>query len=254
MSKNSKLTLLLIAIAIALPAQAMSKDISQPAKTNEKTANAIAMPALAIALPGLTIAHSAKDVEQPVKAIAMAALTITQPASVVTESYGSLLSGNFQPAESFATLAITGSGSIYNFTLKALDLNSIFTNGAFIGSIVVNVSSNSMPTISNVWGDAPVSISSGGGPTGQFDFRFDLTGLKKARLTANESVSWTATFSNPVTFDGEQFALHVQGLTQAQGGSAFYVNTVSPVPEPETYAMLLAGLGLIGFMAKRKKS
>ncbi len=28
---------------------------------------------------------------------------------------------------------------------------------------------------------------------------------------------------------------------------------VSPVPEPETYAMLLAGLGLIGFTARRRK-
>jgi len=29
-------------------------------------------------------------------------------------------------------------------------------------------------------------------------------------------------------------------------------NIISPVPEPETYAMLLAGLGLIGFIARRK--
>lgn len=29
--------------------------------------------------------------------------------------------------------------------------------------------------------------------------------------------------------------------------------TISPVPEPETYAMMLAGLGLLGFMARRKK-
>lgn len=28
---------------------------------------------------------------------------------------------------------------------------------------------------------------------------------------------------------------------------------VAPVPEPETYAMLLAGLGLVGFMARRRK-
>jgi hypothetical protein len=28
---------------------------------------------------------------------------------------------------------------------------------------------------------------------------------------------------------------------------------VAPVPEPETYAMLLAGLGLLGFMARRKR-
>ena len=31
-------------------------------------------------------------------------------------------------------------------------------------------------------------------------------------------------------------------------------NNGSPVPEPESYAMLLAGLGLMGFMVRRKKS
>jgi len=34
---------------------------------------------------------------------------------------------------------------------------------------------------------------------------------------------------------------------------AFGVIEVSPIPEPETYAMLLAGLGLLGFMARRRK-
>jgi hypothetical protein len=29
--------------------------------------------------------------------------------------------------------------------------------------------------------------------------------------------------------------------------------SVSPIPEPETYAMLLAGLGLVGFIARRRK-
>jgi len=45
------------------------------------------------------------------------------------------------------------------------------------------------------------------------------------------------------------------------GFSQFGVNTVytegtpvtTPVPEPETYAMMLAGLGLLGFMARRRK-
>jgi len=38
----------------------------------------------------------------------------------------------------------------------------------------------------------------------------------------------------------------------ANGGS--FVAVLAPVPEPKTYAMMMAGLGLLGFMAKRKKS
>jgi len=30
--------------------------------------------------------------------------------------------------------------------------------------------------------------------------------------------------------------------------------SVSAVPEPETYAMLLAGLGMLGFVGKRRKA
>lgn len=46
------------------------------------------------------------------------------------------------------------------------------------------------------------------------------------------------------------FAAHVAGLgTQVTSG---YFGGSVPVPEPETYAMLLAGLGLVGFVARRK--
>jgi hypothetical protein len=29
--------------------------------------------------------------------------------------------------------------------------------------------------------------------------------------------------------------------------------TIAPVPEPETYALMLGGLGVVGFMARRKR-
>lgn len=175
------------------------------------------------------------------------------PAIASTEDYGSLLAGSFQPSASFASLSVAGSGSIYNFTLNAFNLNDLFTNGAFISAIAVNTNPGLTPVVSGVSGGSPVSISPGAGPGGEWEFRFDLTGPKKARLTDGESVSFTATFANPVTFAGNEFALHVQGLAKAQGGSAWYVNNTSPVPEPESYAMMLAGLGLMGFVAKRRK-
>ncbi|WP_374049964.1 FxDxF family PEP-CTERM protein [Nitrosomonas sp. sh817] len=56
----------------------------------------------------------------------------------------------------------------------------------------------------------------------------------------------------------------VNDTTFASGQFGFYNNSqsnvryagfeVTPVPEPETYAMLLAGLGLVGFMARRRKA
>lgn len=177
-----------------------------------------------------------------------AALLASLSANATVDTYGELLSGTYQPATTFASMSYTNIGNVYSFTLSAFDLDAIFTDGSFIGSVAVD--SEYQPIISNVVGDTVVSDANGGGPTGIFDFRFDLTGSQQDRLTANETVSWDATFSQPVTLTSDSFTLHVQGLTTEQGESGWY--TATPVPEPETYAMMLAGLGMLGFTARRK--
>lgn len=48
-------------------------------------------------------------------------------------------------------------------------------------------------------------------------------------------------------------AEQIQDGTSSDGKSQLIVLT-APVPEPETYAMLLAGLGLMGVIARRRKS
>jgi len=70
--------------------------------------------------------------------------------------------------------------------------------------------------------------------------------------------------SNTTTRINEGFERCCDGDQQAQfkapSSSVFTtfsstdgLNAVAAVPEPETYAMLLAGLGLIGFTASRRK-
>jgi hypothetical protein len=45
----------------------------------------------------------------------------------------------------------------------------------------------------------------------------------------------------------------VHGSSVAFNAGTPGVWTVTSVPEPETYAMLIAGLGVLGFVARRKK-
>lgn len=55
-----------------------------------------------------------------------------------------------------------------------------------------------------------------------------------------------------VAYDNEFF---VFGFDSADlGGSVFVPQDIAAVPEPETYALMLAGLGVIGFAARRKKA
>ena len=62
-----------------------------------------------------------------------------------------------------------------------------------------------------------------------------------------------STTNTPVS-DTPGYAL-IPGVLHAYKVSAADLGAyIAPVPEPETYAMLLAGLGLVGFMARRRNA
>lgn len=77
-----------------------------------------------------------------------------------------------------------------------------------------------------------------------------FTGIKLGTATTTLGTNGTFSFTNLVQ------GLYVLKATGAVvGGGTNWIAaqyTISPVPEPETFAMLLAGLGLIGSIARRR--
>jgi len=86
-----------------------------------------------------------------------------------------------------------------------------------------------------------------------------FTGIGLGLLwSTNLQSSWTAALNglNTISQNGItslNFKLANPSACCSIGMNAFEVAKVSPVPEPETYAMLLAGLGLMGGVARRRK-
>ncbi len=82
--------------------------------------------------------------------------------------------------------------------------------------------------------------------SGQVLSSFDLSNT----LPHNAIEGVTVDENGTIYLVAEQIQDGTQGLNHA---SQLIVLT-APVPEPETYAMMFAGLGLLGFMTRRKSS
>ena len=62
------------------------------------------------------------------------------------------------------------------------------------------------------------------------------------------------TAANSVSLAAGSYFYVISGLTFGPGVYTLNSSAVAaPVPEPETYALMLAGLGIVGFMAARRK-
>jgi hypothetical protein len=69
----------------------------------------------------------------------------------------------------------------------------------------------------------------------------------------NNSTGWTVKNLDVTGVQGEvKLKFVAVGTSDSLGTSLDAVSLTSAVPEPETYAMLLAGLGLVGLMKRRK--
>ncbi len=99
-----------------------------------------------------------------------------------------------------------------------------------------------------------------GGGKGSFTFSlFELlsstsTVLATGNIFAGGTKASFSTFDPSFSATAGNYFLHIVGSGSGAPHYAGSISLTSPVPEPETYGMFLAGLGLMGFVAYRRKN
>ena len=90
------------------------------------------------------------------------------------------------------------------------------------------------------------------GPTAVNGGQFGITSAGDNAATGNGGLNMDGLIQNQVTF---LLGPVPAGFDAANVSNVFfqYGTSLTAVPEPETYAMLLAGLGLMGFVARRRR-
>lgn len=172
--------------------------------------------------------------------------TSFESGSVVWNGTTSILSGDaksISTTESFSALGIT----------NASQLRVIFNPAEPAGD---SVTLNSL--VLNVFNPAGTSLFSTSYTAIPHTFDQTFTGTGSAGFAFTLDAGSTAGLQTVLDQAGSgsyRVGLSASASMATGGQETFFVgnaNNLSPIPEPESYAMMLAGLGLMGFMARRR--
>lgn|SRR5450830_798051 len=170
------------------------------------------------------------------------ALTLSVPVQSMAATYNinETLNGGF----SFANMvgdATNGSGTMLHHLVDTVDGHTLDTTFNFtsVGGV-----------LSAIGGGGSFSEAFVGGNSTYGTFAF--TGLSAAGFTGTFNVLggfglYAGAIGSGTVYGSDNFSAGTSTHTSIG-------NFTTPVPEPETYGMMVMGLGLMGFIARRRKS
>ncbi|HWH82554.1 MAG TPA: PEP-CTERM sorting domain-containing protein [Burkholderiaceae bacterium] len=185
-------------------------------------------------------------------------LTITSPASSSFEQGAvgrnadgtEFTSGDVQAQTLTRTLGQLGitSASSLRVVFNASEPGNAAAQGITLSNLVLNIYSAAGSVLFSSGAFSPVSFADTANGTGNSGFVF---GLDAAQAVAAQAAAFSGDFA------GNWIGLSASASDATGGLETFYVAnsaaTVGAVPEPGTYAMLLAGLGVVAFVWRRQR-
>ncbi len=168
------------------------------------------------------------------------------------------------PGDNLAGTGFTTGTRILSGTINAAGFSSNFTANNADRSPFDSYLTNNYPGVTSVTGSGASRFSA---TITSFDplyfpsfnaSNLTLSFFNTSQITPFNQVDPSALFSSNGIANGDRTANRgaINGVTgpdfqfQADANTSFQV---SAIPEPETYALMLGGLGFIGFMARRRK-
>ncbi len=129
--------------------------------------------------------------------------------------------------------------------LKAFEIKEI---GTVTGATVVSGPGSFVADVDHGLAAASLGCGTGGTPGACFS--------TSPAVTLGASMTWTIDFTGTgLDFSAPHLKVQfLKSLTQTKPTGNLLSQTIPAVPEPETYAMFLAGLGLMGAVAKRRRA
>jgi len=194
-----------------------------------------------------------------IAALAVAAATLAAgPAFAHTETFTAILSGAAEapPNASLGTGTATIIFNDHDFTMRVIATFAGLSGNVTAAHIhcctsVAGASTAGVATVTPTFTGFPSGVKAG-----TYDRTFDMTAAtgswNNAFVAANGGTRGAAFSALLAGAENGKAYLNIH-TTVVGGGEIRGFLHLAPVPEPETYALMLVGLGAIGWAAKRRQ-